>query len=117
MLARLEVTTNADSYKNLLVHDKTMREISKPFETNFQNKNNVHSGLYQHCAFNDNNMYRLSTPGLSLYPKGNKHLHYAWIVMSFVLKKGQLYTYPFDSINCPGVLTPPLKLFAKGREN
>lgn len=34
---------------------------------------------YQQYAFYDNNMYRLSTLGLSLYPKENEHLHYSWL--------------------------------------
>lgn len=86
MLARLKVTPNVDNYKNQFVHDRTMREISNPFETNSlkkkKKKNNVHSDLYQQYAFYDNNIYRLSTLGLSLYPKENKHLHYPWFLLN-----------------------------------
>lgn len=98
MLARLKVTPNVDNYKNQFVHDKTMREISNPFETN---KKNVHSDLYQQYAFYDNNMYRLSTLGLSLYPKENEHLQ---LFMGFteLKKESQLYSYLLDRINCLG---------------
>lgn len=46
------------------------KKKSNPFETK---KFTV--VCIQQYAFYDNNMYRLSTLGLSLYPKENDHLH------------------------------------------
>ena len=53
------------------------KKKSNPFETK---KFTV--VCIQQYAFYDNNMYRLSTLGLSLYPKENEHLHYSWAVLN-----------------------------------
>lgn len=64
-----------------------MRKKSNPFEK----KKKFHSGLHQQYASYDNNMYRLSTLGLSLNPREK------WTFTLFMgcteLKKDQMYTH------------------------
>lgn len=121
MLATLKVTPNVDNYKKPVCTWQDNERNKQSLWNKFlkKKKKNVHSDLYQQYAFYDNNMYRLSTLGLSLYPKENEHLQ---LFMGFteLKKESQLYSYLLDRINCLGgatALTPSLNLFAKGREN
>lgn len=59
-----------------------MREKSNPFETKLKKKMFTVVCNQQYALY-DNNMYRLSTLGLSLYPKENEHLHYSWVELNF----------------------------------
>ena len=77
MLARLKVTPNLDSYKNVCIW-----QDSKIKKQSFWNKVLKIRGLYQQYVFYDDNLYRLSTLGLSLYPKENEHSHYSWVVVN-----------------------------------